>query len=316
MKKILSFLVLFMLSSFFAYSQNIGIGVVDPSAKLHISENIELGNTSGDSQILIRVSGNTSNTMMNNKWLYRDAAGTNWLTARLHDAISVDVSFLTPGVDTRVWWERDPNNNIQSWGDMDKTYMTIKSGNVGIGTSNPASSLDVNGDINIKGSGGINQHYGTYTADSGIRELFRVPSKSLSTGGTFTLSSTRNGFVHTSQWSWSSNHPSRGALKQINGGQYSDIPIYLDVSSNGSAILSADWGAAQSYNISIEKTAGGDLDMSSNNTSMTTAANNYARAAVGMAIAGGNPGVCPIGSVIAWHKNLSGTSSLPGSWAE
>ncbi|MGK6353530.1 hypothetical protein [Parapedobacter sp. DT-150] len=80
----------------------------------------------------------------------RDANGDNWYTARLHDGIAVDVSFLTPAVNTKTWWERDPYHNIQSWGTGSVTYLTIDAGNVGIGTATPQAKLAVNGNILAK----------------------------------------------------------------------------------------------------------------------------------------------------------------------
>jgi hypothetical protein len=83
---------------------------------------------------------------MESNWLLRDDnSSTGWTTARLHNGVSVDDSFLQPGVDTRTWWERDPYNNIQSWGQSGETYMTINNGNVGIGTTNPSQRLHLVG---------------------------------------------------------------------------------------------------------------------------------------------------------------------------
>jgi len=121
----------------------VGIGTTNPGAKLHVFEATSLGGTLGNSKIISRMAGGTSNTFMHNEWLYRDANGADWMTARWHDGISVDSSFLTPGTDTRVWWERDPNNNIQSWGNAASTYLTINTGNVGIGTTTPSYQLQV-----------------------------------------------------------------------------------------------------------------------------------------------------------------------------
>ena len=83
-------------------------------------------------------------------WVCRDAAGTTWETTRRHDGLSIDNSFSTPGSNTKTWWERDPKDNIQSWGDGATAYMTLKGGNLGIGTTNPTNKLEVNGIIRAK----------------------------------------------------------------------------------------------------------------------------------------------------------------------
>jgi hypothetical protein len=105
----------------------------------------------GSSQLISESGGSVlPNSFFNRLWLYRDATSDNWLTARLHDGISIDVSFNTPHVDTRTWWERDPNDNIQSWGNAGETYLTIDKGNVGIGIIAPNNKLDINGTIHSK----------------------------------------------------------------------------------------------------------------------------------------------------------------------
>jgi hypothetical protein len=68
----------------------------------------------------------------------------------LHDGVSVDGSYTQPHVTTKTWWERDPLDNIQSWGNAGDTYLTIKAGNVGIGTTNPDSKLTVKGKIHAE----------------------------------------------------------------------------------------------------------------------------------------------------------------------
>jgi hypothetical protein len=126
-----------------------GIGSTSPQSRLHVHETAPLG-TGTDRKLLMTVSGSvTSNGMANSVWLVREnSSTTDWTTARLHDAISVDGSFWTPGMDTKTWWERDPYDNIQSWGNGNQTYMTLKNGALGLGgVTNPDATLTVKGDI-------------------------------------------------------------------------------------------------------------------------------------------------------------------------
>ena len=123
---------------------NVGIGITTTAnSKLQVYEGTSLGSTLGNSQILAAIGGSGSNAIYEKTWLYRDAAGSNWLTARIHNGISVDSSYGTPGTDTRTWWERDPNNDIQSWGTATTAYMTVNAGNVGIGVTSPANVFNV-----------------------------------------------------------------------------------------------------------------------------------------------------------------------------
>ena len=124
---------------------NVGVGVTPPSAKLHVHEKTPLGGVFGDSRLILRVGGATSNVFMENTWLYREADGTNFTTARLHNGVSIDSSFLTPGTNTKTWWERDPQHNIQSWGTAAAAYLTINSGNIGISTTTPQARMDITG---------------------------------------------------------------------------------------------------------------------------------------------------------------------------
>ena len=126
---------------------NVGIGI-SPLAKLHSYEVTALGGTTTNSQILQLISGKAGsdgNTIYNAKYLIRDATGTGWATARLHDSVRVDNSYTTPRTDTRTWWERDPADDIQEWGTGASSYMILKVGNVGIGTATPTAKLQVVG---------------------------------------------------------------------------------------------------------------------------------------------------------------------------
>ncbi|MDD6209215.1 MAG: hypothetical protein PUB21_01250 [Bacteroidales bacterium] len=122
-------------------------------SKFGVYQSQVLGSAKGNYVGIATFGGNTYtglNMFKKTLWLVRDTAGTTWTTARLHDGISIDNSFGVPRSTTRTWWERDPNDNIQSWGNEANTYMTLKSGNLGIGVTNPTKKLEVNGTIRAK----------------------------------------------------------------------------------------------------------------------------------------------------------------------
>jgi hypothetical protein len=139
------------------FTGGVGIGTTvaypwEPSKGLfEVRNGSILGSTPGSYQLLTCTSqASGTNYFQNNVWALRDNSGGNdWFTTRLHDAISIDGSFLTPGVDTRTWWERAPFKDIQSFGTGKTAYLTINSSNVGIGTTTPTDKLEVNGNINV-----------------------------------------------------------------------------------------------------------------------------------------------------------------------
>ncbi|MBY0432779.1 MAG: hypothetical protein K2U26_01585 [Cyclobacteriaceae bacterium] len=118
---------------------NVGIGTSTPAAKLHAHNSNPLGSVAGNTQLLLQVSGRGDNHFASNHWLRRVSNGFEWWSTALHDGISIDGSFGTPGVDTRTWWERHPSQDIQSWGNANTTHMVLNSGNLGIGTTSRGS---------------------------------------------------------------------------------------------------------------------------------------------------------------------------------
>jgi hypothetical protein len=135
------------------FAGSVGIGkAINTNARLSVVQTAALGTAERNSTLIRTYSGMTAsvngNDFKTSLWLVRNAAGTDWLTGCLHEGVSIDGSYLTPKVDTRTWWERDPYHNIQSWGDQTATYMTLAQGNVGIGTADTKGyRLAVNGKI-------------------------------------------------------------------------------------------------------------------------------------------------------------------------
>lgn len=144
-------ILLYLIICQFGFSQitdtgnKVGIGVSSPAAKLHVYESSALGSNFGNYQRLSTISGNVGNSLMENNWLLRKDGGSDWYSARVHNGLSIDVSFVTPGVDTRTWWEREPSTGNQFWGNGSSTHMSIVGGNLGIRTSTPDGRLDVFG---------------------------------------------------------------------------------------------------------------------------------------------------------------------------
>jgi hypothetical protein len=124
-----------------------------------ISNSTSLGGTLNNSVRVERKQGVTSNAFYNDFYLLRDAAGADWTTARWHDAIGVDASFLTPRTDTRVWYERDPQNRIHEWGTDAASALVLNAS-----TTANASSLVMNGTVALGTQ--VNKATVTYTTNT------------------------------------------------------------------------------------------------------------------------------------------------------
>ncbi|WP_316800434.1 hypothetical protein [Pedobacter frigidisoli] len=93
---------------------------------------------------------------MNKKWLYRSYYGDGWTSTRLIDGISVDISFLTPGVDTRTWWDRDPTSETHRWGTRNFTFMTLNGGSSMLDLESYSGGWTINSRTNAASPGAIN----------------------------------------------------------------------------------------------------------------------------------------------------------------
>jgi hypothetical protein len=158
---------------------NVGVGISSTPARLEVQNTIPLGTSSGSSQLLTRTSNYyNTNYYQNNIWVRRDAPGSDWLTTRLHDGISIDGSYLTPGIDTRTWWERSPFRDIQSWGDGNTTHMTLNQGRLNIGI---APSFGTQYKLAVAGSIGAWGEVRVFTNGSAFPDYVFDPSYKLPT---------------------------------------------------------------------------------------------------------------------------------------
>jgi len=263
MQKIILQIILLFISLTIMNAQNVGIGTATPhsSAKLDIEDN--------NKGILVpRI----------------DIPNLNAAAPVTTPATSLLVynTNVTTGVGYYYWegtkWSRIEDESTSKWvdgSDVGRTPGVIYAREAL--TNGNTVSVDTDGFISSNGLNVVNQTINSLGA--GPRELFRISHVSLCTGGIFSISATRGNFVHTSTWSWNSNHNAtgRGTLTKLSGGQYSSITVYLDVISTGNAIISADWGAAQTINISVIKLSGGALDLTQAGADWTTPSTGYGR---------------------------------------
>jgi hypothetical protein len=139
-------------NTYYNLGGNVAIGGSSFAAKFAVYQSTALGSVAKNNLLLSSIGGAATNNVQNNLWLVRNVAGSDFTTARLHDGVSIDGSFITPQTNTLTWWERDPTLDIQSWGNSANTYLTINKGNVGIGTSSPNANLEVAGKFVVAGN--------------------------------------------------------------------------------------------------------------------------------------------------------------------
>jgi hypothetical protein len=135
----------------------------------------------------------------------------------------------------------------------------------------------------------------TTVSSTGPKEIFRVGSSNLVTSGIFSIAATRGNYVTGSTYSWTSSHNASGygTITQLSSTNYTQVDVYLDIASDGSAIISINWGQGytasfpMSYNVSVMKTCGSTLSFANAGTDWTTVATNYTRRITYSSIANG-----------------------------
>jgi len=210
---------------------------------------------------------------------------TNKLTLQRTDAVSYPTANIefqgstgTSGDRWQIVGDADVGKDFGFSFNGTKMLQILSGGNVGVNVNNPSYRFQVSGttyfDSNVQSVGSEYQYISqSYTAPgSGPREIFRVPSSWLCTNGLFSLSATRGSFVHGSMWSWTTSHngTGQGTLTMLSSNNYSNITVYLDVESGGGAVISADWGASEGFNVTILKFSGGTINFANNGTDWTT----------------------------------------------
>ena len=279
-------------------SGNVGIGTNTPNAKLHLFESALLGSTAGNSILITKLSGNvgTGNTFQSNLWLYRKTAGSAWQSSVLHDGISIDTYNTAPGTNTLTWWERDPNNGMQSWGTNATTQMVLQNGNLGLGTNGaPTYHLDVRGGNTVGTVASFsNSSTGTYPtlflSNSSGNGNYNPLTKQFDNGIFWSDASggngTANGFV-IAPWGSSSNGMridggtgnvgiatnTPAAKLDVNGQVYCRdvLSVFNDVNGGNLFVQKTSASNSPNFNIGVPSWGGGSAFIDLNNADATNA---------------------------------------------
>ncbi len=123
---------------------DVGIGTSTVPAPLTVYQAAGLGLPLNSNSIIKQLGGLTGasggNKFYNSLWLRRVTANDpSWYSTVLHDGISIDGNYNTPGTNTRIWWERNPSAATESWGDVANTWMTLKGPNGYLIVGSPAT---------------------------------------------------------------------------------------------------------------------------------------------------------------------------------
>ena len=147
----------------------VGIGTESPDAPLHIQtgeQNVRIGPTSINSDSSFQVNNGTANNVSLAAGGGLVGMGTTEPTRALHvksadpdlaldftpdgQAVQADISFLENGDQKASLYYSRANDHI-ALETRNKTSLVVAGDKVGIGTSTPASTLDINGEVHVNG---------------------------------------------------------------------------------------------------------------------------------------------------------------------
>jgi len=229
---------------------NVGIGTNAPQTPLHTMQNLILGATVPSSIALTREEANVGGYLMSvNDYFNRENNISTWASVSYIRGISVDGSFLTPTT-LRSWIKQKPAEGKIEFGDIGTTIMSVGN-NVGTGTTNPSSQLDVSGGIAI-GSGSVSANT--------TKMYLRNPA-----GKTWAISSGTNNVAEAnfSIYNWSDHGTELTPVPYFNITQVGNVGIgtftpaqVLDVEKNADYQLRLGNTGGLGYNIGRNGTTG------------------------------------------------------------
>jgi hypothetical protein len=132
----------------------------DPAPYFEVTSHNALASSPGSYVMRTSFTGNCGNMMREVTWLRRVSQGTAWQNTSLHNGIAVDNAFLSPGSDTKTWWERDPNADIQAWGNGATRHMQLNQGKLIIKGWEPNAGIGWNTNSAIRICNGYGLNYG------------------------------------------------------------------------------------------------------------------------------------------------------------
>ncbi len=209
------------------------------------------------------------------------------------------------------WVDTDPLFEIGNGFSFDQranALTVLKSGNIGIGTSIPLGPLHIEDvDIGLQLSDISNEIVTLEDSDAG---LGLYSNSGGFNGSFFSLGEIALG-TFTNKWSIYRTTSTAGQPNQLrfsfgNNADYYSNPSYFKISENGDFEL----------NGSLELQSGVSINEFSNDTTLAGSSDTSVPTEKAVKSYVDNIGTVPVGSIIAWAKDLSGVPDLPDNYAE